>query len=397
VRHEEGAAGSGALATRLADYSLAAAAASLGRFAHPAEDPRSVGATLNYAYHLDSASYAVYLRKHAEKWGVERMAGDVLGVNLRGEDGFIESVLLDGGQKVAGDLFIDASGLRGALIERAMQSPYESWSRWLPCDRVVRVSSAAVSDADIVPCTTAVAGSAGWQWHIPLRRRVSHGYVYCSSFCGDELAEKTLRDRLGRAPIGESDIVSFVCGKRKQLWTRNCVALGAAACFLDPLGATQIHLIHSGIAKLLALFPYRDRMNVESGEYNRLMGSETERIRDFLILHYAAPRRSDTPFWAHCATMTVPASLERKIGLFANRGRVVLYDDELFGESSWAGLLTALGIWPGGYDPLAAATDLASIQDKLRRMQATLQRAAHAMPKHRTYLDRYCPLNSGGI
>ena len=390
MRRVEDAAG------QLADYSLAAVAASLARFAHPASDPRSVGATLDYAYHLDIASYAAYLRAHAEKLGVERLAGVVLDVSLRSEDGLIQSLRLDGDRRVEGDLYIDASGFSSVLMGRAMKMAYESWSQWLPCDRVVRTSSAITSDADIVPYTTATARSAGWQWRIPLRHRVSHGYVYCSLFSDDRLAETTLREHLDGVPLGQPDVVSFVCGRRKQLWTRNCVALGAAACFPDPLEATHLHLIHSGIAKLLALFPYRDRMDAESDEYNRLMGSELERIRDFQILYYSASRRMDSPFWAHCSAMNVPASLQRKISLFTSRGRVVLYDDELFGESSWACLFTGLDIRPRSDDRRATTIDAAVIKAKLLRMRSILQQTAHAMPRHKVYLDRYCPATSAG-
>jgi tryptophan 7-halogenase len=382
-------------AGQLSDYSLAAATASLSRFAHPASDPKSVGATLDYAYHLDSASYRLYLQEHARRLGVECIVADVLDVRRRAEDGFIESVLLEDDRQVAGELFIDASGPRGLLIERSMQMPFESWSQWLPCDRAVVTSAASSSAADLPPCTTAAALRAGWRWRIPLRRRVSHGYIYCSRFISDDEAGATLLANVNGEPCAarqsEPRVLPFIIGRRRKLWTHNCVALGAAACFLEPLAATQIHLIHSGIAKLLALFPRRERMVPESEEYNRLMGSELERVRDFLILHYCAPRRTDSPFWAHCAALKVPESLERKIHLFTHRGRVVLYDDELFSESSWACLFTALGIRPRGHDALAATTDAELIKSKLRRMRAIIQRTAHAMPDHRAYLERYCP------
>jgi tryptophan halogenase len=392
MRQAEGTAGRGSLITPLSAYAIAAVAASSAKFAHPASDPRSVGATLDYAYHLDPVLYARYLRAHARVLGIECIEGNVLDVSLRADDGFIESLRLDGDRAVKGDLFIDASGLAGCLIERAIGTGYESWSHWLPCDRAVSVSTLANSGADIVPYTAATARAEGWQWRIPLRRRVSHGYVYCSLFSSDQSAKQTLLDHLDGPPIDEPEVVSFVCGRREQLWARNCVALGAAASFLDPLAATQAYLIHSGLAKLLALFPYRDRMGAESEEYNRLMGSELERVRDFLILHYSAPRRRDSAFWTHCGSMTIPASLERKINLFASRGRVVLYDHELFGESSWACLLTGLGVWPRSPDPLTETTDPAAIQAKLEKMRVIILRAVQAMLKHQDYLERYCPL-----
>lgn len=342
------------LGTDLTDYSLAAVAAHLGRFAHPATDPRSVGATLDYGYHFDCESYRLFLRAHARTLGVECLTGNVLAVIRRAEDGWIEALRLDGERRVVGDLYIDTSG---SLLER----DFKSWSRWLPCDRVA-LSSSAVAETPPYTEIAARSVSAGWQWHVPLRDRVSHGYVYSSALLHDE-------------PQGQ--VVRFENGRRKQFWVQNGVAIGAAACFVEPLAATPIHVIHSGVAKLLALFPYRDRMAPERDEYNRLMGSELERIRDFSILHYSS------------RTQDLPDTLARKIRLFTHRGRVVLDDDEVFSESSWACLFTALGFRPRSQDALAATPEPERVKANLERMRTIILRAAQDMPSHRAYLERY--------
>jgi tryptophan 7-halogenase len=370
----------------LEDFSLAAAAAKLGRFAQPSADARSVLSTLAYAFHFDALLYARYLRRYAEARGVLRTEGAVKEVKLRSEDGFIEALVLESGERVEGDLFIDCSGFRGVLIEEALQTGYEDWSHWLPCDRAVMVPCA--STGELMPCTRSIARSAGWQWQIPLQHRIGNGYVYCSRYVSEDEAAETLLKNLDGAALATPQLLRFTNGRRKRFWNRNCVAIGLAAGFMEPLESTGIHLIQSGIARLLALFPDRAFDPPGIAEYNRSCASEYERIRDFLILHYCLSARDDSPFWSDCRGMSLPESLERKIQLFASRGRVVVYDDETFGESSWVSVFIGQQLWPRRCDPRAATLAMDVTRERLRRMRDTIRRAAESMPRHRAFIEQ---------
>jgi tryptophan 7-halogenase len=367
------------------DFSLAAQAARGGKFAIPSADPRSVLSTLSYAFHLDAVLYAQCLRRYAEERGVVRTEGQVKEVKRRAADGFIEALVLENGERIDGDLFIDCSGLRGVLIEEALGTGYEDWSQWLPCDRVVAVPSA--SAGELIPCTRSIARSAGWQWRIPLQHRVGNGYVYCSRYISDDEAASMLLAHLDGEALASPRQWRFTTGRRKKFWNRNCVAIGSAGGFMEPLESTSIHLVQSGIVKLLALFPDRSFDPAEAAEYNRLMSSEYARIRDFLALHYRLSAREE-PFWHQCRDATAPPLLERKIDLFASRARVVLYDDETFGESSWVSVFLGQRFWPKRSDPRVATVDLEVTRERLRRMHATIRDAAASMPSHRASLEQ---------
>jgi tryptophan halogenase len=375
-------------AAPLDDYCLAIVAARLGRFARPQGLADAAFSTLGYAFHFDAGLYARYLRGYAEKRGVRRIEGRVVDVRLRGEDGFIESVVMQGGLQVDGDLFIDCSGFRGLLIEQALHTGYLDWSQWLPCDRALAAPSASVGDP--LPYTRATARAAGWQWRIPLQHRVGNGYVYCSRFVDDDEAARTLLGNLEGDALADPRPLRFTTGMRRKFWNRNCVALGLASGFLEPLESTSIHLIQSGIAKLLTLFPDRSFDPLLSDEYNRQSTRQMEWIRDFLIAHYKLTLRDDSPFWNYCREMPVPESLTRKLELFGRRSLVFREDDELFLEPSWIAVLLGQGIVPSSYDPLADAIDAATLERGMRTMRDVVQRAARAMPTHQQFIARHC-------
>jgi tryptophan halogenase len=315
---------------------------------------------------------------------VQWLQRKVVEVELRGEDGFIRALRLDDEQRIEADLYIDCSGFRGLLIEQALKTGYEDWTQWLPCDRAVAVP--CENAATLTPFTHSTARAAGWQWRIPLQHRIGNGYVYCSRFISDEEAAATLLANLDGKPRAEPRFLRFTTGRRKQFWNKNCIALGLAGGFLEPLESTSIHLIQRGLTHLLNLFPDRTCATAVSDEFNRLAINEYERIRDFIILHYKATTRDDSPLWRYCRTMEIPDTLAYKMRQFGNSGRVVKYGADLFAAPNWIAVFMGQEIWPERYDPLVDQRDCAEVRDNLRNIRAVIQRTAQAAPRHEEYL-----------
>ena len=374
-------------------FSLTAMAARQGRFGalQGAGFPQNQWA---WAYQFDATLVAAYFRQYAERLGVARTEGKVVDVALRGADGLIESVSLAGGDRIQANFFIDCSGFRGLLIGEALGVGFEDWTDWLPCDRAVAVPSQNVLPPE--PYTRSTARDAGWQWHIPLQHRTGNGYVYSHRMIGDDEAAATLLANLPGPPLAEPRLLSFTTGRRRAFWQGNCLALGLAAGFLEPLESTAIHLIQTGIAKFLALFPGKSCNPVEIDEYNRLMGSTCEQIRDFLVLHYHATERDGSELWRYCRTMALPPSLQRKLELFAGRGRLFRHEDDLFSLTSWVAVLLGQGRGPAGYDPLADCMGAADLAALLDRMRGDIGRVARNLPLQYEYIQRHCAATPGG-
>jgi tryptophan halogenase len=370
----------------LGDYNLCTVAARLARFARPGGDRNSVLSSLRYAFHFDAGLYARYLRTYSEGRGVVRIEGKIVQVKRKSENGFIDSVLLADGRDVPGELFIDCSGFRGLLIEQTLQAGFESWSHWLPCDRAVAVP--CESSGTLLPYTRSTADTAGWRWRIPLQHRIGNGYVYCSDFISDQAAKEQLLSNLDGAPLAEPRVLKFAAGRRKKFWDKNCVAIGLAGGFIEPLESTSIHLGQTGIAKLLALFPDRGFSRVEIDAYNQATALEYERVRDFIILHYEATERDDTPFWRRCRDMDVPESLHQKIQLFRSKGRVLRWQEDLFTEDSWIAVMLGQGIVPSGYDPLVDSLPLEKLRQFVRHIKDVVAKTAQAMPTHENFITR---------
>ncbi|HEX4862135.1 MAG TPA: tryptophan halogenase family protein [Rhizomicrobium sp.] len=374
--------------TPLADYSLSASAARLGKFIRPAQDPKLVLSSLSYAFHFDAALYGVYLRDYALARGVVRMERRVVDVKLRAEDGFIEALVLDGGETIEADFFIDCSGFRGVLIENALKTGYHDWSHWLPCDRAAAVPCENIDR--LTPFTRSTAHDAGWQWRIPLQHRCGNGYVYCSKFITDDEAAATLLSNLDGKALAEPRFLKFTAGRRAAFWNKNCVTLGLASGFMEPLESTSIHLVMSGITQLLAIFPDRDFDPTNTAEYNRILITEYEQIRDFIILHYQATERDDSALWRYCRDMEIPDSLRYRIELFRSNGRVTFSDRELFVESNWLSVLTGQHVWPRRYDPLVDSLDVDETRRRLGNMKALIAQTAAAMPTHEDFIAANC-------
>jgi tryptophan 7-halogenase len=368
----------------LGTYSLPIAAARAGRFARPSPDQSSILSTFSYAYQFDAGLYAHFLRDYAEERGVERIEGKITSVGQDGETGFVTSVTLENGIILTADLFIDCSGFRGLLIEGALKAGYDDWSRWLPCNRAVAVPCTA--HGQLSPYTSATAKDAGWIWRIPLQHRVGNGHVYCSDYLADEDAATALIGQLEGKPLAKLNFLRFTTGKRRQQWSKNVIAIGLSAGFLEPLESTSIHLIQLAIGRLLDLFPDQGWDPMLALEYNRLMDLEYERVRDFLILHYHATERDDTPFWRYVRTMPIPDSLAHKMATFRDRGVVVNYRDGMFLDASWIAVYLGQRVIPQHGDPLGAAIDDADLAAQLARISSQCETGAGSMPDHGDFI-----------
>ena len=363
----------------IGDYSASTVAMERAAFGMPQSDPRSPLSGLAYAYHFDAGLYAAFLRRRAETDGVTRVEGRIVAVD-RAPNGDVAAVRLDDGQRISGDLFVDCSGFRSLLLGETLGVGFEDWSHWLPCDRAIAVPTERTEP--LLPYTRATAHQAGWQWRIPLQHRTGNGVVYASRFMDDDDAERLLLSRLDAEPTAAPRRLSFTAGCRTRLWERNVVALGLAGGFLEPLESTSIHLIQQAISKLFALFPDKRMVSVERDEYNRQMGDNYRSIRDFIILHYHATARDDSPFWDHVRTMQLPDTLARKIALFREKGRIFRYEDELFATPSWVAVMLGQGVMPEGYDPVIDALDEERVLAALRQMRQATATAVAGLPPH---------------
>jgi len=243
------------------NYCLELRAAEENKFAHLPKGG------MNYAYHIDASLYAKFLRKFSEGFGVKRVEGKIVKVDTRPQDGFIESLTLDSGKKIEGDLFIDCTGFIGLLIEQTLHTGYEDWSHWLPCDSAVAVPTESIIEA--IPYTRSIARESGWQWRIPLQHRTGNGMVYCSRYISDEDAKDSLLKNVSGGLLNKPLVIKFRPGQRLKNWNKNCVALGLASGFIEPLESTSIHLIQRGVLRLMQLFPHNRISQADIDEYNK--------------------------------------------------------------------------------------------------------------------------------
>ncbi|MEH3102659.1 MAG: tryptophan 7-halogenase [Sphingomonas phyllosphaerae] len=368
------------LTTPLSAFSLAAQLAAAGRFAKPVDDARSILSTLGYAYHFDASLYARHLRTIAEARGVVRHEGIARDVERDAATGFVTAIATDRGERLEGELFIDCSGFRALLIGGAMGAPFEDWSHWLPCDRAVAVPCTRA--ATTTPFTRSTLRAAGWQWRIPLQHRTGNGYVYASAHLGDDEAAATLLANLDGDALGEPRFLRFTAGFRREAWRGNVVGIGLAAGFLEPLESTSIHLIQSGIAKLITLFPDAECDPALAARFNMLFGRDMDGIRDFLILHYHATAGHDAPLWRAARAMTLPDTLVQKEAQYRRSGRLMLDADELFREASWLAVLEGQGVHAIAHAPLADTLDAATNRRQLDQIAGVIARAVPTLPLH---------------
>lgn len=369
-------------------YSLPVMASRANKFQYPHGDAKSVLSTFGYAYQFDAGLYAKFLRKFSEEKGVRRIEGRVTSVQQKPSNGYVESVTLENGAVVEGDFFIDCSGFRSLLMGQTLGVQYEDWSEYLPCDRAVTVASERLFP--LRPYTRATAKAEGWQWQIPLQHRTGNGFVYSSQFLSDETAEEELLRSVEGELQAEPKQLSFVTGRRKKNWEKNCVSVGLSGGFLEPLESTGIFLIQEAITTFIENFPGKSGFDAEQAEYNRLMNLHFERVRDFLILHYVATTRQDSEFWKHCRHMKIPDSLERKIELFKERGHVITYETGAFKEASWIAVYYGQGIVPAHHHPMTEHLSSDQLPHQLEQMRNQIDQAVMGMSDHEGHVSKFC-------
>lgn len=375
-------------ADELEAYTLSGAASARGKFMRSIDAGNSPLSNIAYAFHFDAGLYAKYLREYSEVRGVVRTEGKVIDTILNADNGFIEAVQLESGERVEADFFIDCSGFRGLLIEQALKTGYEDWTHWLPCDRAWAVPCESAGDP--IPYTRSTAHSAGWQWRIPLQHRIGNGHVFSSQFMGEDEARSILLNNLDGKPLAEPRLLKFVTGKRKKFWNKNCLAIGLASGFMEPLESTSIHLVQSSIARLMNFFPNKNFDQEDIDEFNRQADFEFEKIRDFLILHYHVTERDDSEFWRYCRNMNIPEALTQKIEQFKRNGRIYRNSSEMFNDLSWLEVMHGQGIRPQSYHPLVDRMSLADIQQRLEGVKRVIDKSVDYMPSHAQFIAEHC-------
>ena len=378
----------GAHAAPICDWSLPVIMAQKNKFALPSSDPDQIMSSFSFAYQFDATAYAAYLSRFAQDKGVERIEGKITQVVQDGESGLITGLEMENGTVVHGDFFIDCTGFRSLLMNGALDVDFEDWSKWLPCDRAVAVP--CEGDNAPQPYTRATAQDAGWTWRIPLQHRIGNGHVYCSDYMSDDNALETLLGGLEGKPTRDPKFLKFKAGRRVKSWEKNCVAVGLSGGFLEPLESTSIYLIQAAITHFIELLPAMKDSPDDRDEFNRIIDLETDRIRDFLILHYHATQRDDTPFWNYVRTMDVPESLKEKMALFKQAGIVQEYRHGLFLHASWVAVYLGQRIVPDASHPAAQAVDPARLAEHLSTLRHSIAQTVDALPDHRGFLDEFC-------
>lgn len=371
------------LSTEYSDYCYETQAAKAQKFST---------SKISYAYHLDATLYAKFLRDFSEKNGLKRIEGKIKHVTQNTSTGFIESLILESGQVIEGDLFIDCTGFSGLLIEQTLHTGFEDWSHWLPCNSAVVVQTETVGP--ILPYTRSIAHQAGWQWCIPLQGRVGNGLVFCDRFMSSEEATQLLLSRVEGQTLNSPRTIHYKTGRRHKAWNKNCVALGLSSGFLEPLESTSIYLFMIGVSRLIQTFPFDGIHPVVVDEYNAQTKVELEAIRDFVILHYHVTQRDDSPFWHYCKNMEIPKTLQHKIKLFEESAHVFLSNSELFRLDSWTKVMLGQGIMPKQYHHIAKTISDGELSKFLNYTKAEISQSVEQLPTHENFINDYCKHNA---
>nr|WP_269468707.1 tryptophan halogenase family protein [Alteromonas sp. ASW11-130] len=370
------------------DFCLEWTAAKAGKFSRPVANAKNPLVGIKYAFHFDAVAYAATLKQLAISLGVTAIEGEIIHIEQHKPSGDIKHVQLKDERCIEGDLFIDCSGFKGLLIEKVLGVGIEDWRHYLPCDSAIAIPTERLPHT--APYTVSTAREAGWQWQIPLQHRIGNGHVFASDYMSESDAIDLLQQRLPSAQIGEPNRLRWINGYRSSPWQNNCVAIGLSAGFLEPLESTGLQLIQSAIMRLISLFPSRQISDIDRQTYNRYCREEMEQIRDFIILHYKASSRDDTPFWQYCQSMPIPDTMQEKLDLYKSHGRLFREQTELFNEISWFSVLNGQGIVPSHYHPLVDAISEQEVGRYFSGVKHAIQAALAQMPSHDDFIRAKC-------
>jgi tryptophan halogenase len=373
----------------LEDFSLPIALARAERFAQPVNDPKAPLTDYGYAFHFDAGLYARRLKRYALDRGVTHLDRRISDVTLD-ERGDIGSLRFDDGSTLQADFYIDCSGFRALLIEGALETGYESWKQWLPCDSAVALPCPRAAGS-LSPYTVATARDAGWTWRIPLQHRVGNGYVFARDFLSDHEAAKALVAQMPAAPAAPPNFQRFTAGMRKRFWNRNCVALGLAGGFIEPLESTSINLVHRGLSLLMDYWPSREIDPRRAEAANRHFALEQQHIRDFIVLHYKLSGRRDTEFWRHVSAMSVPDSLQHRIDTFRSCGVLLQFEAESFKPESWLTMFNGFGVAQESIDSRVDDIDVPRMLGALDVIRNSVTHAAAQAMPHEDFIAKFCP------
>ena len=376
------------LAGDINEYCFEHQAAEAGTFATSDKIP------INFAYHLDAGLYAKFLRALAEQYGIKRVEGRIQEVRQHGETGFITALALDNGDVIHGDLFIDCTGFRGLLIEGALKTGYEDWTHWLGTDSALAVQTRSTGPA--IPYTRAIAHDAGWRWRIPLQHRVGNGLVFSSAHLSDDEAHARLLASIEGEAITEPKLIRYTTGRRRKAWNRNCVTLGLSSGFVEPLESTSIHLIQTGITRLIQNFPFSGVTEALAEKFNAEAQYELEHVRDFIIAHYKLTERDDSAFWRGCRDLDIPDSLAERITLFREHAKAWKMQNELFQVDSWLQVMLGQRLMPEGRHHMGRLMSRDQLAGIMSQMSANIARAVAQLPAHQDFVDSYCPAGEPG-
>lgn len=343
-----------------------------------------------YAYHFDAKLLADFLQGYAIRRGVRQVVDDVAEVRLR-EDGSIDHLVTRENGAIQGDLYVDCTGFRGLLINQMLGEPFLSFSESLLCDSAVAMQVPRdIRTYGINPYTTATALTCGWVWNIPLYGRIGTGYVYSSRFLSPEEAEMEFRRHLGPVADGlDASHIRMRIGRCRNSWTKNCVAIGLASGFVEPLESTGIFFIQHGIEELVNHFPNVEIDQATVKSYNRVVGDCIDGVRDFLILHYRASDRMDTDFWKATKQVEVPEALGERLDLWKHRlpnPRTINQSFHGFEAYSYSVMLLGLNYWPSSSLPALDHIGDERALHTFNLLREKAQRLASTLPSQLEYL-----------
>ena len=342
---------------------------------------------VSYAYHFDAGLYAAFMRVQCEGRGLKRVEGKIARVRQDPDSGYVQALVLDDGQVIEGDLFIDCTGARALLSEQALHTGYEDWGHWLPSNRAVALQTEA--DGPAVPYTRAIAHEAGWHWKISLQHRIGCGIVFSDAHMSDDEATAKLLAENPSKPLRDPWIIPFRTGRRRKAWNKNVIALGLASGFIEPLESTSIHLTLSAVTRLVQFFPSEGISQAAVDRFNQVSRQELEHVRDFVVMHYHLNQR-DEPLWKQCREMELPPGLAERIQVFRETGYAWQGEDELFRLDSWTHCMLGQGVVPRSHHPLTRALSDADLKRLLESVRKPIDAAVAAMPSQEQFIDSYC-------